>query len=84
MDKRSHSNSKDAKVRYSRLNMQDKAKQKKRKKYQKKHNKKQWDKKKKSYSLKTFVKWCLTEPKVLKRVPSGSCNLKSGVHYLLY
>lgn len=48
--------------------MQDKAKQKKRKKYQKKHNKKQWDKKKKSYSLKTFVKWCLTEPKVLKRV----------------
>lgn len=68
MDKRNHSNSKDAKVRYSRLNMQDKAKQKKRKKYQKKHNKKQWDKKKKSYSLKTFVKWCLTEPKVLKRV----------------
>ena len=56
MDKRSHSNSKDAKERYSRLNMQDKAKQKKRKKYQKKHNKKQWDKKAKIIFIENICK----------------------------
>lgn len=67
-DKRTHSNSNAAKVRYSRSKMQDDAKAKKIKKLQKKRNKKQLDKHKKNRSFKDIVKWCLTEPKFLKRV----------------
>ncbi|MDY3853538.1 MAG: sulfatase-like hydrolase/transferase [Butyribacter sp.] len=61
-EKRKHSKDTSAKVRYSRANTeQKKATDKKRKAKQKQSQKK-------NKSFKDFVKWCLVEPKVLKRV----------------
>lgn len=62
-EKRKHSKNSSARVRYSRtkINEQEKGKKKTAKS---KHKKK---KRSKIYSLKELVKWCLVEPKVLKR-----------------
>lgn len=66
--KRANSKNVSAKVRYSRSNTMDEKKQKKLKKLQHKKNKEQLQKGKKSFSIKEFVKWCLVEPKVIRRI----------------
>lgn len=67
-EKRTHSKNVSAKVRYSRSNTMDEKAKKKQKKIQHKKNKEQLQKDKKSISIKDFVKWCLIEPKVIRRV----------------
>lgn len=63
-EKRRHSKNSSAKVRYSRANTDN---VKNAKKQIRNVKKKKQKRKKKSFSLKEFVKWCLTEPKVLRR-----------------
>lgn len=68
-EKRKQSKSAAAKVKYSKTKKQVDKKQEKRKiRYQKKHNKNRLTKTKKIDSFKDFLKWCLTEPKVLRNV----------------
>lgn len=67
-EKRLHTHSESAKIKYSKENMQKKAFQKKKGNYQKKHNPKQRRKDKSSRSLKDFVKWCLIEPAFIRGV----------------
>lgn len=64
-EKRKHSKNSSAKVRYSHANTTEPKIKKKQKNI--KTAKKKQTAKKKNRSLKDFVKWCLTEPKVLKR-----------------
>lgn len=67
-EKRSHSKNTSAKVRYSRNNFTNPAKAKKLERKQRKQNKNQRINKKKTHSIKEFVKWCLVEPKVIHRI----------------
>jgi phosphoglycerol transferase MdoB-like AlkP superfamily enzyme len=66
--RRANSKSKAAKVRYSRSNTMDERAVKKQQRLQRKKNKNQWQKGRKSFSVKDFVKWCLVEPKFIRRV----------------
>lgn len=65
-EKRSHSRDTSARVRYSKTRNLDDKKVKKLAKRKRKKNRGQWDKNKKNYSLKGFVKWCLVEPKFIQ------------------
>lgn len=53
---------------YSKQNMQNKEHDSKKVRFQKKHNKKQRDKGRKDKGIRSFVIWCLAEPKVIRNV----------------
>lgn len=65
---RASNKSDNPKKKYSKKNMEKKEHTNKKARYQKKHNKKQSRGRKYDRSLKNFIKWCLSEPKVIKAV----------------